>query len=137
MNLKDCASKLPRELSDRIENVIHSIFMPRNEEEIMRNIVILAKQLNFVQDIPQTIISFDNQTSKDISFNVIILRLLSGETTSLKELFSRTPTPLKFQNFEAKIVGTLRKKHLKEANVFTVKLDKKLYLRKDYSLDLL
>jgi hypothetical protein len=134
--LKQLRLKLSREVTDSIENVIHPVFMPRNEEEIMRNIVLLSKQLNYVQDIPQTIISFDTQTAKDIAFNVIMLRLLTPDKPPLKELFSRTSSSLKFQNLEVKIVGTLRKKHLKEANVFTVKLDKKLYLRKDYSLDL-
>lgn len=134
--IRELRKKLPREIKDRVENVIHSIFMPRNEEEIIKNIVLLSGQLKYVHDIPQAIISFENQTAKEIYFNVVLLRLLHNNTTPIKDLLSSLSPNIKVQNLETKIVGNVRKKYNKEANVFSVKLEKKTFLRKDFSLDL-
>ena len=63
--------------------------MPRNEEEVMRNILILSEQLKLVRDLPQIIVSFDEQTDKYVSFTVILLRILKSnppnKTTVYKE----------------------------------------------------
>ncbi len=136
MELKNLRSQLPIELKEGIENVIHPVFMPRNEEEIMRNIVLLSKQLKYIHDIPQVIITFNQQTEEELSFTVILLRLIKPATLSIPELFHRAGTELTIDCHEVKHVGTLRKKYLKEANVFLVKMEKKRFLRKDYTLDL-
>ncbi|MBS0652753.1 MAG: hypothetical protein JSR39_04410 [Verrucomicrobia bacterium] len=134
--LKDLRRLLPLELKEGIENVIHPVFMPRNEEEIMRNIVILSQQLKYIHDIPQVIITFDQQTEEELSFTVILLRLIKPGSISMPELFQQTSTELKIDCHEVKHVGTLRKKYAKEANVFLAKMEKKPFLRKDYTLDL-
>jgi len=54
----------------------------------------------------------------------------------LEEIFSKTATELQIEDLEVKKVGLLRKRHPKEANVFKVSLDKKQFLRKDYTIDL-
>lgn len=128
--------RLPRELKGRIENVLHPILLTRNEEEIMRNIVMLSNELKYVNDIPQVYISFDAQMGRNLSFTVILLRLLYNNRTPIKETLNLAHTPLNFFDFETKQVGFLRKKHPKEANVFRVELDKTPFLRKDFSLDL-
>ncbi|NGX33679.1 MAG: hypothetical protein K1060chlam1_00019 [Candidatus Anoxychlamydiales bacterium] len=134
--LKDLKKKLKLSFSSNIKKLINPIFSPRNEEEILRNIIILTKQLNYVKDIPQVIISYDKQTSKEISFIVILLRLIKKNTSSLKEIFSYSKTFLKFSLDESKIVGVLKKKYPKEANVFKISLNKFEFLRNDFSLDL-
>jgi hypothetical protein len=128
--------QLPRELKGHFENVIHPVFMPRNEEEVMRNIVILSQQLKYISDIPQVVISFEAQTEHELSFTVILLRLLKSKSVSLEDLFIQSKTFLKLFDHEVKQVGVVRKKHIKEANVFRILIDKKHFLRKDYSLDL-
>lgn len=134
--MKELRRKLPRELKASIENVTPTIFMPRNEEEVMRNIVLLSQELKYTRDIPQVVISFDTQNENELLFIVILLRILQPGDPSLQEIFSRSGTHLRFQDFDVKNVGQLRKKYIKEANVFTVRADKKPYLRKDFSLDL-
>ena len=135
--LKELRGQLPLELKESIENVIHPVFMPRNEEEIMRNIVILSHQLKYIHDIPQVIITFDQQTEDELCFTVILLRLIKDVySLSIPEHFHQARTELKLQSHEVKQVGTLRKKYIKEANVFSVKMEKKTFLRKDYTLDL-
>lgn len=124
------------EVKDRIEKSINPIFMPRNEEEVIRNIILLSKQLKYVKDIPQLIITYEKQTEEDISFIVILLRLIKDDTLPLKEYFSYSQTFLKFLSDEIKIVGSLKKKYPKEANIFRVLIKKSAFYRKDYSLDL-
>ena len=57
--------ELPNDLKDRIEHLMHPVFMTRNEEEIIRNILSLSNQIKFLRDIPQVFISFDEQTHAD------------------------------------------------------------------------
>ena len=134
--IKEAQKRLPQEIKSRIESPNHPIFMYRNEEEIIRNILILSKQLKYVHDLPQVIVSFEKQTETEIAFTVILLRLTKPNDKPLKNIFQEKSTPITFIEQEVKIVGILRKKYPKEANVFEVRMDKRPFLRKDSSLDL-
>jgi hypothetical protein len=132
--IKDLKKRLPRELKAGVESAAHPVFMPRNEEEVMRNIVLLSKELKYVRDIPQVIISFDSQSESHLNFTVILVRILQSQDISLEDILEHSK--LSFQAFDVKPVGKLRNKYQKEANVFTAKVDKAPYLRKDFSVDL-
>lgn len=134
--VKHLRRDLPSELKGRIERRLHPIFMPRNEEEIMRNIVTLSYQLKFIRDIPQVIISFDEQTDETITFTVIFLRILKQGVKSIQEEFKQANTFLTYFQDRSKIVGYLRKKYAKEATVFRVGLEQHQFLREDHSVDL-
>ncbi|MBJ7449531.1 MAG: hypothetical protein JHC93_04130 [Parachlamydiales bacterium] len=128
--------ELPQDLKNYIERRVHPIFMPRNEEEIMRHIVTLSNQLKFVRDIPQVILIFDEQTENKLCFTVVLLRLLRQDSKPIHEHFIDGNTFLEYGHDRVKVVGSLRKKHPKEANVFQVKLEKGRFLREDHSVDL-
>jgi hypothetical protein len=134
--IKELKKRLPRELKASVENVAHPIFMPRNEEEVMRNILLLSQELKYVRDIPQVVISFDAQTEEGLLFNVILLRVLKSGDIPLEDHFRHATSSLEFADFDVKHVGLLRKKYVKEATLFTICMQKKPFLRKDYSLDL-
>ncbi len=131
--LKD---ELPIYLKGNVEQLIHPVFMPRNEEEIVKNMLVLSQQLKYVHDIPQVIISFDKQTHMDISFNVILLRVLRPQDPPLKDLISKIKSKNRFIIDRIKKVGIIRRKYLKEANVFRVLLESANYLRTDHSIDI-
>ncbi|NGX50054.1 MAG: hypothetical protein K940chlam5_01666 [Candidatus Anoxychlamydiales bacterium] len=131
--LKD---ELPIYLKGNVEQLIHPVFMPRNEEEIVKNMLVLSQQLKYVHDIPQVIISFDKQTHTDLSFNVILLRVLRLQDPSLKDLISKIKSKNRFIIDKVKKVGIIRRKYLKEANVFRILLESSDYLRSDHSLDI-
>ena len=40
---------LPDQIKEHIEQLTHPIFMPRNEEEVLRNIMALSRQLRYVE----------------------------------------------------------------------------------------
>lgn len=134
--IKELRLRLAKEIKTRIESVINPIFMPRNEEEVLRNILVLSNQLKYVQDIPQVIITFHKQTETKISFTVILLRVLKPDDLPLQKLFSKRKGRVKFSDHEIKAVGLLRRRYQKEANVFEMHLNKKYFLRKDFSVDL-
>lgn len=133
-DVKRLKRQLPKELLSRMENVIHPIFMPRNEEELMRNIILLSKQLKFVRDLPQVIISYDRQTDEELFFQVILSRIIKDDSLSLKELLKKAS--LKFSIDEIKEIGMIKKKYPKEVSVFHLALQKQPFFRKDFSLDL-
>ena len=128
--------ELPHDLKDRIEHLMHPIFMPRNEEEIMRNILTLNNQIRFLRDIPQVVISFDEQTNNDLFFTIIFVRVLKPKDHLIEELFKSIPTQLNYIHDRRKVVGKIRKKYSKEATVFRVQVAKDQFLRSDHSIDL-
>lgn len=134
--IKALRAFLSKEIKMRIESVMNPIFFLRNEEEVMRNILILSKQLTFVRDIPQVIISFHKQEEELISFTVILVKIVTSNDTPLQDSFARYKDKIKFSDHEIKAVGFVRKKHKKEAHVFDMHLPKNIFLRKDFSVDL-
>ncbi len=134
--IKILKEELPTYLKGNIEQLIHPVFMPRNEEEIVKNMLVLSHQLKYVHDIPQVIISFDKQTYMDVSFNVILLRVLRPNDLPLKDYIDRANTTFRFIQDKVKKVGIIRRKYLKEANIFRVLLESSKYLRSDHTVDI-
>ena len=134
--IKNLRRTLAKEVKSQIESVTHPIFVHRNEEEVMRDILSLSGQLKYLHDIPQVIISFHQQTNFEISFTVILLRLLRENDRPFKKIVSETKTKVKIVDCDSKVVGMLRKKYPKESNVVEVRIDKRPFIRKDYSLDI-
>jgi len=132
--------RLRKELSfdirDRIERLVHPVFMPSNEEEIMRNILTLSNQIRFLRDIPQVMITYDQQSDQDLVFTVIFVRILKPGGHSLQAMFTQVKTPLEYLHDRCKSLGYIRKRYPKEATVFHVKLPKERFLRRDHSIDL-
>lgn len=128
-------AKLADQLKEHVELLQQKVFMPRNEEEIVRGIVSLSHQLKYVQDLPQVIISFDEQTEQEIAFTVTLLRVLKIKSPPIIEFLSKNDQ-VKFVLDRVKKVGVIRRKYLKEANVFRLFLPTVDFLRADRSVDL-
>lgn len=128
--------ELPSDLKDRIQHLMYPVFMPRNEEEIIRNILSLSSQIKYFRDIPQVFISFDEQTHANLFFTIILVRVLKPEVLSIQDMFKPAKSFLEYYHDRVQIAGTLRKKYKKEATVFRVKLSKDPYIRRDHTIDL-
>jgi len=124
------------DLKDRIGHLMHPIFMPRNEEEIMRNVLILSNQIKYIRDLPQVFISFDEQTHNHLYFNVILVRAVIPGSSSVQDNFTNNETTLEYIHDRCKMLGMMRKKYTKELTVFRVKLSKEGFIRLDHSIDL-
>lgn len=129
-------SSLPGLIERQIEYLTHPIFMPRNEEEVLRNIMALSKQLKYVGDIPQVVVTFDEQSGPYIRFTVIFLRVIKEDALEMKRLLSKLPRIWSYQIERRKKVGTLRRKYPKEAHVFSVSIPSENYLQDNHFVDL-
>ncbi|HSX11950.1 MAG TPA: peptide ABC transporter substrate-binding protein [Rhabdochlamydiaceae bacterium] len=128
--------ELEEELKKRIEKLIPSVFMIRNEEEIMKNILLLSQELRYLYDLPQVMISLEKQTPTDMCFTVVIVRLLKRSGSSLEQCFQKVNTQVKYIPERVQTVGYLRKKIPKEANVFHLVIPKdSCVLRADSSVN--
>jgi hypothetical protein len=126
---------LPEQIKGHIEQLTHPIFMPRNEEEVLRNILSLSRQLRFVTDMPQVTLSFDEQKGDDLCFTVVLARILQEGEPSVQQLFAKSRTDLTYLPDRVRRVGHIRKKYVKEATVFRILAPSRSFLRYDRSLD--
>lgn len=127
---------LPDQIKGHIEQLTHPIFMPRNDEEVLRNIMALSRQIRFVGDMPHLIISFDEQKGDELCFTVILVRVQPESAPTVQELFAAKRTGLKYIPDRVRRVGHVRKKYEKEATVFRTVIPSKDFLRVDHSVDL-
>ncbi len=80
---------LEEELLSRIERVVPAVFMTRNQEEVLRNILTLSQEIDQSTDLPQIMISFDMQTAEDFVFTAICVRVENHETASVDNLIKQ------------------------------------------------
>lgn len=127
---------LPSMLIGRIEHLQRPIFMPRNEEEVMKNIVVLSGQLKYVKDLPQVIISFEEQSYKYLTFTVILVRILYDKCHNADILLKMMNPSFKVVLERERTLGKVRHRYDKEALVMKVSLESLMFLREDDSVDL-
>ncbi len=127
--------RLPFELDQQVERVLHPVFMPRNEEELLRNIVELSRQLKYARDLPQLIIHYEKQTDFELFFTVTAVRLLTPRTRPIREILQNSS--IQFDLEDIRIIGQFKQKYEKEAIILRARLAKAPFFRQDFSLDLL
>ncbi|MFZ4100138.1 MAG: hypothetical protein ACOYKZ_07440 [Chlamydiia bacterium] len=134
--IKRLRRELPAHCRQAIEMVMHSLFMPRNEEEVMRNMITLGRELRYVSDLPQVHITFDQQLGSQLVYTVVMARLVGSGGKDLGEILLRTAGTCAWSIERQRTIGTLRKRYLKEASVLRVAIGSETFLRPDHSLDL-
>ncbi len=136
LDIRKLRRELPGNLKNRVEHRLAPLFMPRNEEEIIRNLLILTNQIKYIRDIPQVFISFDQQVYTHLYFTVVVARVVKPHTLPIADLFKQTHSSMEYVHDRTKIMGYVRKKYAKEATVFHLKFSKEGFLRADHSIDL-
>jgi hypothetical protein len=126
---------LAERLKEHIEQLTNPVYMPRNEEEVLRNLMALSRQIRFVNDLPQVILSFDESRGSDLQFTVILVRVQEKGDPSVQELFAKRKTNLQYIPDRVRNLGSIRRK-FKEGTVFRTTLPKERFLRSDRSVDL-
>ncbi|NGX39896.1 MAG: Oligopeptide-binding protein OppA [Chlamydiae bacterium] len=117
-------SELEEELKKRVEKLIPSVFMIRNEEEVMRNVLLLSQELKQTADLPQVMVNFDKQEADQLYFTVLLVRVLNKGSLPLEKAFQSIDQPFIFIPDRVQNVGYIRKKSAKEANVFQLSIPK-------------
>lgn len=128
-------TKLARELEERIEVVNHPLFLPSNEEELLKYVSVLSQELNR-DDVPQVVISFDRQTQDVFSFHVIVLRFASCDSLSIQNLLEKACPSYRWVEEKVKRIHEPKSAHFKEASIIKAVFPKAPFFRKDFSLDL-
>jgi len=128
--------ELALHLNGCIEGLVRPIFMPRNEEEVLKYSVTLSSQIKALKDLPQVVIMFDEQTDSDLFFTVVIARILFAKSKRMDELFQIDSLGMSTRVEKVRKLGFVRKKFPKEISVLNVRLASAAYLREDYSVDL-
>ncbi|HEY2810957.1 MAG TPA: hypothetical protein VGJ00_06175 [Rhabdochlamydiaceae bacterium] len=128
-------TKLATELVDRIEIVNHPLFLPSNEEELLKYIAILSKELN-KDDMPQVVISFDKQSQDVFSFHLVILRRVECDSPPLRKLLEKACPTYRWIEEQVKRIKSTKMQYFKEACIIKAVLPKLSFFRKDFSLDL-
>ncbi len=134
--IRKLKQELPLQLKGRIEHQLHPVFMPRNEEEVLRTMLILAGQIKYVRDIPQISVSFDGQVKNQLSFTVVIARILKKEVQALSAILEKKDFSIAPVHDRTKMMGYVRKKYPKEASVLHFTICKEPFIRSDHSIDL-
>lgn len=124
------------DLHHHVGQLLLPVFMPRNDEEIMRNIVALSQQIKYLRDLPQVFITFDEQTDRNLFFTVIFVRTLHADDKSIQEKIRASGSFLRYIHDRTRHVGMVRNKYPKEATVFRLKFSKDSFIRGDHSIDL-
>lgn len=123
--------EIERKVKSSIQKLAPAIFMRRNEEEVYKNILALSQEIHSAQDLPQAVITLEQQTTEEIVFLVTLVYLAPPQPFFLGERFSSN-------NFVSERVSIVRylNGHPIEAHVFRLHLPRDLpILRSDGSLD--
>ena len=127
---------LSRDLQHHIQQPIHPVFNPRNEEEMMRNLLALAEQVKHPQDLPQLFLSYEEQSYTHLFFIVLIVRVHQEGKSTIQEQFASSRSFLDYLHEQNRALGKIRKKYVKDATIFRVRLEKNAFVRPDQSIDL-
>ena len=126
---------LNRSLEASIEDVVPSLFMMSNEEEIIKNIIVLRDEIQSAGTLPQVMITFESQTLTHTTFIVILVkvqekRLFQNHFIDLDEEWEYIPD-------RTMVVSPERDPLRKEAQVFRLCLKKSsAFVRTDSSVNL-
>lgn len=136
VDIKAIEENFSFDLMDRVTLFSYPMYLPRNEEEVMRNMLQLSREIKFVKDLPHVIIQFRNQTQQKLVFDLILCKVrLDGDET-LADRFMEETGDITFRFERNREVGDVRKKTIKDAYLFQVDVDIKNFLRRDLSVDL-
>jgi oligopeptide transport system substrate-binding protein len=137
LNFKECfrlKTKLIKEIKDGIELLSPHLFIPKNEEETIKDILRLSREINSIKDFPHVSITFQEQLNDMIIFMVIIVKVTNEKMVTLKKKLAdlRIKT-----EFIAEKIDKFKKNYIKETIVFSLELPNSLFYRKNYAVDLL
>lgn len=120
---------LKNNIEEKVKNTI-KIFSPNsfnehNEEELYKTILVLSREIQYEQDLPQASISIERPSGNEIVFRIILVYILPFHHFSLKDCFRNC-------TFVSQRILTVKQleDHPVEAHIFHLHLPKDVSLMK-------
>lgn len=129
--------ELGRELTLAVEQVVTRIDIPPNEDDVLRNILLLSQEIKTVQSPPQVIIQFHGQSDSLVDFHVTLVRLLKKKDTFSSLPEASTTGHVHFLPLTSFYLDKHRNTHQKVCSTFLIRCEKEAFLRHDHSIDFL
>lgn len=126
--------ELKEQVKGSIESLVCPVFMPRNEEEVMKYIVTLSAQVTEVKDLPQIVIMFNEQTDENLIFTLVMVRPLFEMSPQIQKIVESDDFEVHIE--KVRPAGYIRKRVSKEASQIRICMRKIDYLREDFVVDL-
>ncbi|WP_194847766.1 hypothetical protein [Candidatus Neptunochlamydia vexilliferae] len=114
--------KLPKEIKKCIQKREKNRANEVKNEEQVRNVLRLTKELKSIHEPIKAIVQFHHETPSHFLFSVILARLQKPKAPTL--FISSTPE-MTIRNFERKVAGITKKRYTKEISLYEVLLPKK------------
>lgn len=126
--------ELKEQVKGSIESLVRPVFMPRNEEEVMKYMVTLSKQVTHYKDIPHIVIIFNEQTDQHLIFTLVMVRPIADESVPLQNILQSDDFEVYIEKVRS--AGYIRKNIFKEASQVRISVKKTEFLREDFVVDL-
>ena len=134
--IKRLKTFLVQEIELCVEKLVPRIFMTRNEEEVLKNILTLSREVRRPSDSPEVMILLDQQTSQEAVFTIIVVQPHHKKTPDISEQFAKLQGSFSFFLERSQVVRYLKKKYPIKACVFRIHLPKDpSILRSDLSIN--
>jgi oligopeptide transport system substrate-binding protein len=121
--IKTLKTSLEEELFLRVERLVPSVFMIRNQEEVLRNILTLSQEIESADDLPQVMISFETQTAEEFVFNVLCVRPEKYDLIAIDNLLKYRSSFIEWQLERKQLVKYLDQHQPIYAYIFRVHLN--------------
>jgi oligopeptide transport system substrate-binding protein len=128
--------QLQAKLEAAIERVDHHLDLPQNDEDTIRNSVLLSQQIQEIDDPSQMTVHFQGQTVDELVFHVTYIRIVDHANRDTPPLFVEQTGFVKFNLLSCFVLGTIGD-HVKQVSVYKVLCTKEPFFRLDHSIDFL
>lgn len=129
--------ELERELNVSIEQLMSRIDIPHNEEDLLRNLLLLSQQCRTVKSTPQVIIQFHEQGDSTLDFQVTLVRIVKKGDEDPPSIVSNPTSSVRCMSVRSSIIDTMRTTYVKQSLTVLMQCSKESFLRSDRSINFL
>ena len=135
-DIKLLKKELQTRLEAAIESIDHHLELPHNDEDTIRNSILLGQQIRAPTDSPQMIVQFQGQTKDELEFLITYLQVVKASMRDTPPEIQDQSTHVKFEHISTCVSGALGR-HYKQISLFKARCAKEPFFRIDYSIDFL
>jgi oligopeptide transport system substrate-binding protein len=127
---------LQTRLEAAIERTDNRLELPHNDEDAIRNSILLSQQMRTLTDSPQMIVQFQGQTRNELEFLIIYLRVVEPSLQERPPEVPASSSLVRFEHISSYVAGALGR-HCKQVSLFKVLCAKEPFFRINFSIDFL